>query len=159
MNTNQTPFRHAAKLLAGLLSAAVLAAAGCAPKINSGVGFQLPKGDALRGQQAFIDLKCFACHTVDGVELPKPIVAPASVVILGGEVTQTRTYGRLMTAIIHPTERIAMRQNGRTGTPPAKSPMPTLNTSMTVAQLVDLITFLQPHYRELQPIYQPELTL
>jgi hypothetical protein len=32
--------------------------------------------------------------------------------------------------------------------------MPTVNETMTVEQLVNLIAFLQPQYRELQPLYE-----
>jgi mono/diheme cytochrome c family protein len=157
MNTNRRPRRRPLRFgaLAVLLAMAV-ATSGCPPQVNSGVGFQLPQGDADRGKQTFVALKCHACHQVDGVDLPKP-TATEAIVMLGGEVTQTRTYGRLMTAIIHPTQSLSPKFAGAAAKPPLKSPMPTFNDTMTLAQLVDLITFLQPHYRELQPIYEPTL--
>lgn len=41
------------------------------------------------------------------------------------------------------------------GPPPAKSPMRVVNDDMTVTQLIDLVTFLQPKYTQLQPLYNP----
>src|ERR1019366_9783230 len=80
---------------------AVLGGSGCTPSPKSGYGFQLPDGDPIRGRVAFVELKCASCHRVDGVQLPAPTVKPEYVVTLGGEVTQVRTYGRLVTSIIH----------------------------------------------------------
>lgn len=155
MKTSRRPRRGAVVMsVVPLLIAAVLASGGCRAKVNSGVGFQLPEGDPELGRQAFIDLKCYACHTVEGVDLPKPMIPSADVIMLGGEVTQVRTYGRLMTAIVHPTASLSSKYAIPPGAPPPKSPMPTLNETMTVAELVNLITFLQPHYRELKRVYQ-----
>ena len=45
----------------------------CAPKEErrEAGGFVLPEGDAQRGAQAFLDLKCHACHEVEGIEAPR----------------------------------------------------------------------------------------
>jgi hypothetical protein len=34
------------------------------------------------------------------------------------------------------------------------SPMPVYNEVMTVSQMIDLVTFLQPHYKKLEVEYQ-----
>jgi hypothetical protein len=34
--------------------------------------FSLPAGNVEAGKAAFVDLKCYTCHTVEGVELPAP---------------------------------------------------------------------------------------
>jgi hypothetical protein len=60
-----------------------------------------------------------------------------------------------MTSIIHPTESISVKSFSVPGQAAPQTPMPTLNETMTVAELVNLIVFLQPHYRELQPLYEP----
>ncbi len=58
-----------------LPSLALLAA--CNPGPKSGRGFVLPEGDAVRGEKAFVELKCYACHRVDGVAgLPAPADLP-----------------------------------------------------------------------------------
>jgi hypothetical protein len=36
-----------------------------------------------------------------------------------------------------------------------KSPMKEFNQVMTVAQLIDIVTFLKPQYQRLEPLYQP----
>jgi hypothetical protein len=37
--------------------------------------------------------------------------------------------------------------------------MPSVNDQLTVMQLIDLVTFLQPHYRKLEPLYEPYYTM
>jgi len=107
------------------------------------------------GKQAFIDLKCYTCHRVDGIaDLPPPTQPPEKIVVLGGEVAQVRTYGRLVTAIIHPSQSISEKMITRPDPPSKESPMPSVNEIMTVDQLINLIAFLQPQYRELQPLYE-----
>jgi L-cysteine S-thiosulfotransferase len=124
-----------------------LAAVGCAPNPKSGRGFELPAGNAEKGKAAFIQLKCAECHRVTGVDLPAPTAKPELIVTLGGEVTRVRTYGQIVTAIIHPN--LAISEKLLVPVPAAGSPMKDFNREMTVAQLVDIVTFLQPTYREL----------
>ncbi|HVT73326.1 MAG TPA: hypothetical protein VHD61_09325 [Lacunisphaera sp.] len=129
-----------------LPSLALLAA--CNPGPKSGRGFVLPEGDAVRGEKAFAELKCCECHRVDGVaSLPVP-ADPAHTVLLGGQVSHVRTYGELVTAVIHPSYArtvLVPKIDGK------ELAMPNVNDTMTVAQLRDIVTFLQPHYRPLPP--------
>ena len=104
-------------------------------------------------------MNCTACHTVVGVDLPKPTAPPESVVALGGEVARLRTVGGLLTPIIHPTFAISERMKRPPAPAPVKSPMPVVNDVMTVTQLIDLVTFLQPHYTQLHPPYDSYYTL
>jgi len=139
-----------------VLAAAAIAAfssLGCAPNAKSGRGFQLPPGNAQKGQVAFVQLKCTECHRVDGVQLPAPTAKPELVVTLGGEVSRIRTYGQLVTAIIHPSVALSDKF-----IPPASvtdSPMKNFNREMTVEQLVDIVTFLSPTYRAMLPLAEP----
>lgn len=149
--------RHASRIGLGALLAgcAVLALSGCRPAATSGRGFQLPPGTPAMGKQAFIDLKCYTCHRVEGIaDLPPPTQPPEKIVVLGGEVAQVRTYGRLMTAIIHPSQSISEKMIARPEKQSKESPMPSVNEIMTVEQLINLIAFLQSQYRELQPLYE-----
>ena len=123
--------------------------AGC-DNPQSGRGLRLPKGSPENGKAAFIALKCTECHTVAGVELPKPTVAAELVVELGGNVPRLRTVGDLLTSIIHPTQRVSFKMKQPAVGPPV-SGMPTVNDVMTVAQLIDLVRFLQPQYSEMAP--------
>lgn len=136
-------------LLSAVLALALLAGCDMGPK--SGWGFVLPQGDVARGRKAFVEMKCCTCHRVDGVaDLPAPTVAPGKVVLLGGEVIRLRTYGDLVTAVIHPSHELTVRLPG----PATKdSAMPQVNDTMTVAQMVDIVTFLHPRYKDLEPTY------
>lgn len=137
-------------LLPAVLALALLAGCDLGPK--SGRGFVFPEGDLARGQKAFVDLKCYECHRVDGVAgLPAPTVAPEKVVRLGGEVPTLRTYGALVTAVIHPSQA---RTTGAPGLSGKDAVMPQVNEAMTVAQMLDIVTFLHPHYRKLMPHYE-----
>ena len=133
-------------LLSALLTLALLTGCDLGPK--SGRGFVFPEGNIARGQKAFVELKCCECHQVDGVAgLPAPTVAPEKVVKLGGEFARIRTYGDLVTAVIHPANAITIRLP----VPEMKvSPMPVVNDTMTVAQMLDIVTFLHPRYKQVE---------
>jgi len=128
--------------------------AGCDFSPKSGRGFVFPDGDVERGKTAFVAMKCYNCHRVAGVpDLPVPVASPEKIVVLGGKVSRLRTYGDLVTSIIHPSyelsENFAMpAREGRTD-----SPMKPVNDKMTVAQMLDIVTFLHPRYKELEPLY------
>lgn len=137
--------------LSALLTAGLLA--GCNRDRQMGKGFVFPGGDAVRGQKAFVDLECYHCHRVDGLpELPGPVAPTEKVVILGGKVAKVRTYGDLVTAIIHPRYELSEKLLNRAAF--AESPMRPMNDRMSVTQMLDIVAFLQPQYKELEPIYQ-----
>lgn len=136
--------------------ASLLGAAGCTKGPKSLRNFRLPEGDAGRGQAAFVALKCHACHPVAGITLPAPTADPAHVLTLGGEVIRLRTYGDLLTAIIHPAYELSDKLSFPERRRLRASPMTPVNDVMTVAQLVDLVAFLQPRYRPLEPMYETQ---
>lgn len=136
--------------LVALLVVALLAG-GCDLNPASGRRLRLPAGNAEAGRAAFIELKCTQCHRVAGVNLPAPASDAPVVVDLGGSVERLRTVGDLMTAIIHPKLAISVKLPGGTKTADGRSPMPVMNDRMTVAQLIDLVTFLQPRYQLIPP--------
>jgi L-cysteine S-thiosulfotransferase len=118
----------------------------CANQWDRGA-VRLPRGDADRGRVAFVDLRCHACHTIEGFAPATPIVAEARV-LLGGQTARSKTYGDLVTSIANPAHRIA-----RGYAPEAVTidgvPLMTLirlNELMTVQQLVDLTAFLGAAY-------------
>jgi mono/diheme cytochrome c family protein len=122
-------------------------------------GFVLPEGSAQRGEQVFVAMKCTACHRVDGLPaLPAPTVAADRVVVIGGEVARVKTYGQLLTAIIHPSLDLSPKMPRELAQKSTVSPMPSVNDQLTVMQLIDIVTFLQPHYRKLEPLYEPYYT-
>lgn len=128
-------------IIAGLLVATLVS--GCLPGPKSSEGFRLPDGDAKKGEQAFLDLKCNRCHTVEGVELPPPRVFNLT---LGGETTRVKTYGELVTSIINPSH-VLSQQYKKQMVDAKESPMLDLTKDMSVRQVIDLVAFLQPHYR------------
>jgi L-cysteine S-thiosulfotransferase len=125
------------------------ALAACTPE--SPFGFRLPDGDAAAGRQAFVALGCNACHEVAGV--PIEYLEGIAHVQLGGKTTHVRTYGELVTSIINPSHKIAPRHREGGAVLEGESLMTYLylNQIMTVQELVDLVTFLQPTYEVEQP--------
>jgi hypothetical protein len=131
------------------LAAVGLVLGGCDYGTKSTRSLRLPQGSVENGKIAFVALKCVECHSVAGVDLPKPTAAPEKVVVLGGEVARLRSIGDLLTSIIHPDYAISEKMRSPGTKLPTKSPMPAVNDVMTVRQMIDLVTFLQPHYKQL----------
>ena len=126
--------------------------AGCESAQHSAAGFRLPDdGDAARGKATFIALECNSCHSVAGVDLPRPAVLPPVAVVLGGETPKPMSDGYLVTSIVNPSHRI-IKQSNRTAD--GKSQMPR-REELTMRQLTDLVAFLQSKYvvRMPQPKY------
>lgn len=127
----------------------VMALAACGRQ--SPVGFRLPDGGAEAGREAFVELRCNSCHDVHGVAIEH--LGGLTRVTLGGDTTRVRTYGELVTSIINPSHKIAPPNRGEGATAEGESLMTYayLNEVMTVQQLIDLVAFLQPTYRLVQP--------
>jgi L-cysteine S-thiosulfotransferase len=128
--------------------------AGCMTSRKSPAGFRLPDGDVERGRAAFVELRCHACHQVEGVSLPAPVADPAIPVVLGGVVALPRTDGELTTAIVDPSHRLAPQYPAQKVRAGSLSRMGDFSEAMTVRQLVDVVAFLQSTY-EVRP--QPEV--
>jgi L-cysteine S-thiosulfotransferase len=117
-----------------------------------GVGLQLPPGDAGRGREAFVELRCHACHQIKGFDPPTPIVAETRVA-LGGQTARVKTYGDLVTSIVNPTHRLARGYPREAITVGGESVMSYiyLNELLTVQQLVDIVAFLESDYEVVPP--------
>lgn len=140
-----------------VLIVGLLAVAGCE---RQSAGFALPPGDAQRGQTEFVALGCNNCHRItDVVERNADSPWTEVDVRLGGQVSRVKTYGELVTAIIHPSRDLSRGDSPALVTAEGQSKMPSYNDTMTVQQLVDLTTFLQQTYTlyipEYRPIYMP----
>jgi len=136
-------------VLAMLLSAAALQA--CASGWG-GRGVHLPQGDALKGREAYVALRCHACHEIEGFDPPTPVVASTRV-RLGGQTARVKTYGDLLTSIANPSHRLA-RGYPQEAVAVDGVPLMTLirlNEVMTVQQLVDIAAFLQTEYDVVPP--------
>ena len=123
-------------------------------RLSMDEGFRMPEGDATAGAEAFAQLQCAQCHTVDGVDRFSVVAIQDGLdVHLGGEVRVVKSYGELVTAIIHPNESIRPDVLRRYDLPGGKTLMPDYTGKMTTRQLVDLVTFLQEHYEVAIPEY------
>lgn len=143
--------RHSRAFVAAAASLA-LAAWACERSPHSSAGFRLPQGNVERGRQAFVELRCTACHKVEGVpDLPTPTVQPPVPVVLGGEVPHARTDGELVTAMIHPSHRIAPGYAEDLIKRGERSRMPEFADVMSVRQLVDVVAFLQANTKVARP--------
>lgn len=130
-----------------------LLSVGCTPSPTSSEGFSLPDGDPQRGELAFAELRCHACHTVKGVEFESLDSEPEATIALGGVTPRVRTYGDLVTSIINPSHRFAIGYPDEKIKTDGQSKMRSYNDEMTVSQLIDLVAFLQSHYEV--KAYQP----
>lgn len=139
--------RLALHLLIGLTAGFL---AGCDTQSR---GFALPPGDAEQGHTEFVELGCNACHSIAGVEKLAPDSDTGVHVFLGGTVTRVKTYGDLVTSIINPSHKLSRRNDPTTVDAEGNSRMWIYNDVMTVAQLVNLTTFLQAHYEVRIPDY------
>ena len=118
--------------------------------------FTLPKGSAENGKLLFKEYQCIQCHTIPGTEYASGEWRPAEnvgiSVQLGGDKSQIKTYGDLVTAIINPSHRIAKgyskEQVVDKGETPGEdeSKMPVYNAIMTIDDLVDIVSFLEKQY-------------
>ena len=120
---------------------------GCEAGKQSARGFRLPDGNPDDGEDVFIAKRCHSCHMISGHGLPEPEERYGVPIILGGEVLKVRTYGELVTAIIHPSHTLAGGYDKEIISKEGRSLMPNFNDHLAVAQLIDLVAFLQAQYR------------
>lgn len=140
--------------LAGFAAALSLAGTAACGDRMSQVGFSLPEGSSERGREAFVYLQCHSCHTIAGADLPQEPHAPEPPFVeLGGDVTQVKTYGQLVTAIINPSHKLAEGYPEEVVSENGESKMPVYNEVMTVQELIDIVAFLQPQYNVVVPKY------
>jgi mono/diheme cytochrome c family protein len=129
--------------------------AGCAS--GTLFGFPTGEGDVAAGRQAFIDHRCHQCHSIADERMPPLAGADRPILELGGPTTIVRSYADLTTSIINPNHAISERYRNqlllRTELP-LDSPMPTPNLdTMSVRQLLDIVTFLDSKYELLVEAY------
>lgn len=117
-------------------------------------GFKLPTGDVEAGLVVYRELGCYACHTVKGVDNAGKPTQPASLVVpLGGKHAVVTTYGELVTAIIHHAESIRPHLREAYLDSEGDILMPDYTRHMTTRELIDLVAFLEAHYKVVIPEY------
>ncbi|WP_158969177.1 c-type cytochrome [Paraglaciecola sp. L3A3] len=122
----------------------------CRYSPDSPIGFSLPKGDLLQGEKVFIHYQCQACHVLDGYEDKALVKEFDTPIPLGGTTSTIKTYAQLVTSVINPSHKLAHRNNSikeKLTNDDGRSKMRVFNDVMTVQELIDLVTFLQPKYQ------------
>lgn len=148
------------KLLLTLLICCTLLTA-CSRGKDSPRGFSLPVGDPEAGKATFVSLQCNTCHSTNGIEQLPVVAADTVSVPLGGDVSRIKTYAELVTSIINPSHRLAPGYHSTMAAPGNLSPMRNYNDAMTVTQLINLVSYLQPLYQlrphmpSTYPVYYP----
>ena len=133
--------RHA--LLSAMFLSLVVAATACRKQEPQAQPHALPSGDGTAGRQAFLDLRCWSCHEIEGGDMPKPVATPAVPVFLGGNARSAPDDLYLLQAIVNPSHELAPgwgTENVQSGN---VSRMGDYSQVMTVRQLLDLIAFLK----------------
>lgn len=133
-------------ILSGLLTS-------CFTGPDSPLGFSLPKGDASKGEQVMLKHQCLDCHTLNGYDNDKQHADITEKLPLGGKSTEIVSYSELVTSVINPSHKFSRKLPLDNVQNEGQSKMISFNDVMTVTELVDLVSFLQPKY-ELQP-YTP----
>ena len=119
--------------------------------LMSSRGFRLPDGDAVAGRDAFLYMQCHQCHTISGEQLPVIPGQEMPYVELGGEVTQVKTYGQLVTAIINPSHELAPGYAAEVVSEYGESNMYIYNDHMAIQELINIVMYLQPYYDVVVP--------
>ena len=120
----------------------------CDQGAQSPRGFSLPEGNAESGYEVFIKYQCQDCHRIAGEPedenasylLVKPIP-------LGGSSGRIKTYAELVTSIINPSHKLTPRQPASFTSEDGVSFMRIVNDELTVSELIDLVSYLQPKYK------------
>jgi mono/diheme cytochrome c family protein len=148
---------HLKFVLSIVLTAIILLAiSACSEEGKPVKGFVLPEGDIAQGEQVFVDFNCHGCHTIPGVDFPDVDFTPPFILKIGGKVYRVKHYGELLTAVTNPDHIISpayIAMLAKADREAMISPMPYYGEEMTVAELIDLVSFLHAQYTRLQPQY------
>lgn len=96
----------------------------------------LPVGDAEAGRQAFVELRCYSCHAVQGDE-EMPDTTSANLGPEIGEPQAADTRDEVANSIISPSHELPPLETG------LMSHMGNYREAMTVQQLIDLVAFVK----------------
>jgi len=140
-----------------LLSLFVVLIVSCNAGPSSPRGFSLPEGDIEKGKTAIFRHSCLSCHSIEGLEAEVETVELniAQRVPLGGRTARVTTYAELVTSIINPSHQIARAHKSYTTDAQGNSVMTNYNNVMTVSELIDVVSYLQPKYEVVPYTYTP----
>jgi len=107
-----------------------------------------PLGDPARGRALFEEKQCSRCHTVEGVKFPELDLPAIDFIHIAGENNRGWTRDFYASEIMNPQHLISpdhqkamLRIGDRLAA--ENSPMLDFNQNLTVADLIDLVTFLE----------------
>ena len=147
-------WRNAASIVCAIGALGAVTALGCAAPSDEATvaeesapavtpapaGFVFPEGDAAKGREVFVAMSCYSCHEVPGETFPAPVAQPPVPVPLTTAVTE-RTREQIAESILAPSHTI--REGAEDAETPELSRMGDYTESLTVRQLIDLVTYLQ----------------
>jgi sulfur-oxidizing protein SoxX len=138
-----------------IIAIGAISLSACDAGPDSPIGFSLPEGDVVNGQLAFTKHQCLACHSLEKVDAGAVEPELEKKVPLGGMTSKVTTYADLVTSIINPSHKIARRYKLSAIDESGLSKMRNYNDIMTVTELVDMVSYLQPHYKLRPNPYTP----
>jgi len=109
--------------------------------VPPGWQFRFPDGDRTAGRAVFAKLECYQCHTIQGEEFPQTSMSAGNI---GPELTGMGDHHPveyLADSILNPNA-IIVTGPGYTGAD-GMSIMPDYRDTMTVAEFIDLLAYLQ----------------
>lgn len=134
-----------------IASLLVVTLAACDAKPLASAGFSLPEGDPENGELLFFEMNCIQCHVLEGTDFNGEeyrLTENAGIAVkLGGESASVQSYADLVTSVINPSHRIAKGYPKDMVMEEGQSKMAYYNEVMTVAELVDIVTFLKSKYK------------
>lgn len=134
-------------LLALIGFSLALTAAACRYQQAEALPREVPAGNALAGKEAFLELRCWSCHEIEGTDMPKPVAAPIMPVFLGGNARPAPDDLYLLQAIVNPSHELAPGWGTDTNIRSENlSRMGDYSEVMSARQLFDLIAFLKSRY-------------
>lgn len=130
---------------------------GCNSGPDSPRGFSLPEGNIDKGKTVIFRHSCLSCHSLEGMEAEVASVEKEleERVPLGGRSMRVTTYAELVTSIINPSHRISKAHKSYTTNEDGTSVMRNYNDVLTVTELIDVVSYLQPKYEVAPYTYTP----
>jgi mono/diheme cytochrome c family protein len=101
----------------------------------------VPPGDPGAGREVFVNLECYKCHAIEGEHFPHAAKGPEDA---GPDLTGMGSHHPpeyFLESILNPNA-VIVTGPGHTG-PDGLSIMPDYRDSLTVAELIDLVAYMQ----------------
>lgn len=121
--------------------------ASCEKGIDSPKGFSLPEGDPEAGKLVFVKHQCLSCHSIADLEDDSVEHEHEPPIALSSNSAIVKTYAELVTSIINPSHRKSRGAQWVTIDENRHSVMPVYNDVLTVSELIDVVSYIQPYYK------------